>query len=406
MRSKTMIKITIKRGREDSIRRFHPWVFSGAIDKMSAIPDEGEIVKLYSKDGEFLAMGHYQIGSITVRILSFQDENIDENGRLDDSFWDRRFESALNLRIDTGVINDNTNAYRLIHGEGDLLPGLIVDFYNGTAVLQAHSAGMFLSRESIKRALIKLYGEKLTAIYDKSSSTAPFKAGLDLNDGLLWGEGERGIISENGVRFAIDWVSGQKTGFFLDQRDNRELVRRFAKEKDVLNLFCYTGGFSLYALKGGARSVVSVDSSAKAIEMVEENLTINNLEETSIKRHTSVCDDAIEYINRIDEGRFDLMIVDPPAFAKHRGSLDNALRAYRRLNALAISKIRKGGIILTFSCSQVVDKNRFALTVFSAAAQTGRSVKILGRLTQPADHPVNIYHPEGEYLKGLILYVE
>lgn len=408
MRSEPVIitKFYLKKGREESLKRFHPWVFSGAVERRDGDPEEGDIVEIYSKDGSFLAVGHYQVGSITIRVLSYEKLELDASGDLLPGFWEERFSKALSLRENTGVISSDTNAYRLIHGEGDGLPGLIVDFYNSVAVIQSHSAGMFKSREAICEALKRVYGDRLTSIYDKSSSTAPFKAGLDLKDGLLWGDAVNGIISENGVKFVVDWEGGQKTGFFLDQRDNRELVRKYSCGKRVLNLFCYTGGFSLYALKGGAEEVISVDSSSKAIGMVEKNLEANNFSDSIKERHSSVCADAIEYLSGVESDYFDMIIVDPPAFAKHRGALDNALRAYRRLNASAISKVKKGGIIFTFSCSQVVDRNAFYLAIFSAAAQTGRSVRIIARVTQPADHPVNIYHPEGEYLKGLILYVD
>lgn len=402
-----MIRIVLKKGKDQSLKRFHPWVFSGAIDKIDREPVEGEIVEVYSKEGEFLGCGHYQIGSITVRILSFTKCEIDSD------FWYNAISGAYKAREVLGFTdNTDTNTYRLVHGEGDFLPGLIIDIYNTTAVLQAHSAGMFLAKEQIAAALVKVYGNKLTAVYDKSSATAPFRAGLDIEDGYIWHAGDEAgkaginkgsdIVLENGNKFIVNWVEGQKTGFFLDQRDNRELVKQYSKGKNVLNLFCYTGGFSIYALNGGAVRVDSVDSSKRAMEMVGENILLNGYTE----HHTSYCEDAIEFMRNCLADKYDLMIVDPPAFAKHRGAMDNALRAYKRLNALAIEKVTKNGIIFTYSCSQVVDKYDFALAVFSAAAQTGRKVRILHRLTQPADHPVNIYHPEGEYLKGLVLLVE
>lgn len=399
-----MIKIILKKGKEQSLKRFHPWVFSGAIHKMEGTPEEGEVVEVFSRDGEFLGSGHYQVGSITVRILSFERTPIDAR------FWEGAIGRAYQARKAIGIASDpQTNTYRLIHGEGDFLPGLIIDIYHTTAVLQAHSAGMFLAKEEIARALVRVYGDQLSAVYDKSSGTAPFKAGLELSDGYIWrADGnpdcKEGVdtVLENGNKFTVNWIEGQKTGFFLDQRDNRELVKRYAKGKKVLNLFCYTGGFSIYALNGGAVQVDSVDSSKKAMELVDQNVVLNGF----ASGHTSYCEDAIEFMRNCDAGKYDLMIVDPPAFAKHRGALDNALRAYKRLNALAIEKVMPGGIIFTYSCSQVVDKQNFALAVFSAAAQTGRKVRILHRLTQPADHPVNIYHPEGEYLKGLVLLVE
>lgn len=394
-----MAKIILKRSRELSLQRFHPWVFSGAIQKIEGDPKEGEVVAVYSAAGEVLACGHYQIGSIAVRVLSFGTEV------LPDGFWTSALQKAYQTRRAIGLADSsNTTAYRLVHGEGDFLPGLIIDFYNGYAVLQAHSAGMFLARDEIVEALRSVYGDVLKGVYDKSSQTAPFKAGLDLCDGYLFGGSESAdcAILENGHKFLVNWEVGQKTGFFLDQRDNRSLVGRYAAGKRVLNLFCYTGGFSIYALANGALSVDSVDSSAKAMEMVEKNVALNGFRNV----HTSYCEDAIDFVKNSPYGKYDMMIVDPPAFAKHRGALNNALRAYQRLNAAAISKVAPGGIIFTFSCSQVVDKNAFALAVFSAAAQCGRKVKIIDRLNQPADHAVNIYHPEGEYLKGLVLYVE
>ena len=410
-----MAKIILKKGKGESLKRFHPWVFSGAVHKMvlgkkEQEPAEGDIVEVYSHEDEFLGLGHYQIGSITVRILSFEKRAIDSEYWYESLYAAYKEREVLGLTAGESSNSDyKTTAYRLVHGEGDFLPGLIIDVYGKVAVIQAHSAGMFLSRNEIAQALQKVYGDKLCAIYDKSAATAPFKAGLDLNDGFLWvAEGMQepveDVVYENGNKFIVNWVEGQKTGFFLDQRDNRHLVGKYAAGKEVLNLFCYTGGFSIYALSGGAKKVDSVDSSKKAMDMVDRNVALNGDEYVNI--HTSYCEDAIEFMRKCDANKYDLMIVDPPAFAKHRGALDNALRAYKKLNALAIEKVKKGGIIFTYSCSQVVDKHAFALAVFSAAAQTGRKVRILHRLTQPADHPVNIYHPEGEYLKGLVLYVE
>lgn len=406
-----MTKVILKRGREESLRRFHPWVFSGAIAQITGNPSEGDIVGVYSSDGTFMAWGHYQIGSIAVRILSF-DSDVQSP-----DFWEIMIRRALSVRIAAGLAADpesgsgrsevRTDCYRLVHGEGDNLPGLIIDFYDGVFVLQAHSVGMFRSRKQISDALRKVFGESLKAVYDKSSGTAPFKAGLDLVDGYMYRrEGfssDESAVLENGHRFIVNWASGQKTGFFLDQRENRALVERYANGRYVLNLFCYTGGFSVYALAGGARHVDSVDSSAKAMDLVARNVRENGFDESC---HTGYCCDAIDFLKTCPEGKYDLMVVDPPAFAKHRGALKNALRAYQRLNAYAISKVAPGGLVFTYSCSQVVDKESFALAVFSAAAQTGRSVRILDRLNQPADHSVNIYHPEGEYLKGLLLYVE
>ena len=398
-----MVKIILNKGKEQSLKRFHPWVFSGAVKKIEGRePAEGDVVEVYSSMGEYLGCGHYQIGSITVRILSFEKVAIDQN------FWNNAIQGAYNARKTLGLIGAaDTDAYRLVHGEGDFLPGLIIDVYGKTAVIQAHSAGMFLAKGAIAQALKKVYGPALAAIYDKSEGTAPFKAGLDLKDGYLYKEEgieDAQVVLENGNKFQVNWVEGQKTGFFLDQRDNRALVKKYAAGKNVLNLFCYTGGFSIYALNGGATHVDSVDSSRKAMDMVVKNVELNGF--TEGVEHTSYCEDAIEYMRKCEAGKYDLMIVDPPAFAKHRGALDNALRAYKRLNALAIEKVKPGGVVFTYSCSQVVDKINFALAIFSAAAQTGRRVRILHRLTQPADHPVNIYHPEGEYLKGLVLLVE
>ena len=404
-----MIKVILRKGREESLKRFHPWVFSGAVAEIQGSPAEGDIVGVYSSDGSFLAAGHYQIGSIAVRILSF-DENVNNP-----DFWKIMIERAFLVRVAAGLasplsdgeVGGDTDCYRLVHGEGDNLPGLIVDYYNGVCVMQAHSAGMFRSRKQICDALVSLYGDGLKAVYDKSSGTVPFKAGLNPVDGYLYkkeGFDDAGFtVREHGHSFVVDWTEGQKTGFFLDQRENRALVEKFAKDRNVLNLFCYTGGFSIYALAGGAAHVDSVDSSQKAMSLVDRNVALNGFSPDS---HTSLCCDAIDYLKSVPEGKYDLMIVDPPAFAKHRGALNNALRAYQRLNAAAISKVAPGGIVFTFSCSQVVDKEAFALAVFSAAAQCRRSVRILDRLNQPADHAVNIYHPEGEYLKGLLLYVE
>ena len=397
-----MIKIILKKGRDESLRRFHPWVFSGAIAQVQGSPAEGDIVAVHASDGSFLAYGHYQIGSIAVRVLSF-DADV-----LAPDFWEEMLARALQVRIACGLHGGSeTTCYRLVHGEGDNLPGLIIDYYDGVCVMQAHSAGMFRAKMQISDALQKVYGDTLKAVYDKSAGTAPFKAGLDLVDGYLYRRPDFTLdeltVLENGQKFIVNWTEGQKTGFFLDQRDNRALVGSLAKGRNVLNLFCYTGGFSIYALANGAEHVDSVDSSRKAMMMVDRNVLENGFEPS---RHSSLCCDAIEYLRDVPEGKYDLMIVDPPAFAKHRGALKNALRAYQRLNTAAISKVAPGGFIFTYSCSQVVDKEAFALAVFSAAAQCGRSVRILDRLNQPCDHSVNIYHPEGEYLKGLLLYVE
>ena len=403
-----MIKVILKRGRDESLRRFHPWVFSGAIAEIQGSPAEGDVVSVHASDGSLLAYGHYQIGSIAVRVLSFDDS------ALRPDFWEEMISRALAVRVSCGLHPEEaagtsaaTNCYRLVHGEGDNLPGLIIDYYDGVCVMQAHSVGMFRARKQISEALQKVYGSSLKAVYDKSSGTAPFKAGLELIDGYMYrrddfSDDEQTVL-ENGHKFIVNWTEGQKTGFFLDQRENRALVGSLAKGRNVLNLFCYTGGFSIYALANGALHVDSVDSSKKAMMMVDRNVALNGFDESV---HTSLCCDAIDYLRDVPEGKYDLMIVDPPAFAKHRGALKNALRAYQRLNAAAISKVAPGGFVFTYSCSQVVDKEAFALAVFSAAAQAGRSVRILDRLNQPCDHSVNIYHPEGEYLKGLLLYVE
>ena len=409
-----MIKVILKRNREESLLRFHPWVFSGAIAEIQGNPAEGDLVAVHACDGSLLAYGHYQIGSIAVRVLSFDES------ALRPDFWETMLSRALQVRIAAGLHAplsfraseasreiSSTNCYRLVHGEGDNLPGLIIDYYDGVCVMQAHSVGMFRAKKHISDALQKVYGESLKAVYDKSSGTAPFKAGLELIDGYMYRRedfsDDEQVVLENGQKFLVNWTEGQKTGFFLDQRENRALVGSLARGRNVLNLFCYTGGFSIYALANGALHVDSVDSSKKAMMMVDRNVALNGFDES---KHTSLCCDAIDYLRDVPEGKYDLMIVDPPAFAKHRGSLKNALRAYQRLNAAAISKVAPGGFVFTYSCSQVVDKEAFALAVFSAAAQCGRSVRILDRLNQPCDHSVNIYHPEGEYLKGLLLYVE
>jgi 23S rRNA (cytosine1962-C5)-methyltransferase len=397
-----MDKVILKPRREESLLRYHPWVFSGAIAQIVGHPAEGDLVSVCSADGQLLACGHYQIGSIAVRVLSFDEDPTQPD------FWIRMLTRAYKLREACGLTaSADTTCYRLVHGEGDSLPGLIIDYYDGVCVLQAHSVGMFRSKGAIADALKELYGERLKAVYDKSSGTAPFKAGLDLVDGYLWKApaftADEIIVLENGNKFLVNWVEGQKTGFFLDQRDNRLSVGKLSRGRRVLNLFCYTGGFSIYALSGGAAHVDSVDSSQRAMDMVERNVALNGF---SPELHTSHCADAIDFVKNAPENAYDLIIVDPPAFAKHRGALKNALRAYQRLNAAAIAKVAPGGFVFTFSCSQVVDKEAFALAVFSAAADAGRSVRILDRLNQGADHSVNIYHPEGEYLKGLLLYVE
>lgn len=390
-------KIQLLPKKEDSLKRFHPWVFSGAIAKMPDNLSEGEIVTVVSAKGEFLGTGHYQKGSIAVRILSFEDETIDIQ------FYTKRIKSAFNMRLENGFITDNNHTYRLIHGEGDNLPGLIVDVYEKSAVIQAHSVGMDSDKNMIVEALKSVLGESLENIYYKSEGTLPFKAEIDSVDGYLYGGKNVAAVSiENGLKFNIDWLRGQKTGFFIDQRENRSLLEKYSHNRDVLNMFCYTGAFSVYALRGGAKSVTSIDSSSKAIMLTDENIRIN-FDDTS--KHKSASVDAFKYLRDMDKDAHDLIVLDPPAFAKHRSAIKNALQGYKRLNAAAIDKIKPGGIIFTFSCSQAISKDQFRLAVFSAAAMTGRKVRILHQLSQPGDHPINIYHPEGEYLKGLVLQV-
>ena len=391
-----MTKIYLKPRKEESLQRFHPWVFSGAIQSVSGKPEEGEVVEVYSADKQLLALGHYQIGSITVRVLSFIPCAIDAD------FWKQRIREAYEMRKSIGLVRTDNTTYRLVHGEGDHLPGLIVDIYDQTAVMQAHSAGMHLVRKELAQAIVDEV-EGVSQVYYKSETTLPFKAGLEPEDGyLIGGELRTHVATENGLLFNVDWLRGQKTGFFVDQRDNRQLLEQYSRDKQVLNMFCYTGGFSVYAMRGGAKLVHSVDSSAKAVELTDKNITLNFPDDA---RHESFADDAFKFL-AANEHAYDLVVLDPPAFAKHRDALRNALRGYQRLNARGISQIKPGGILFTFSCSQVVSREQFRLAVFSAAAETGRKVRILHQLTQPADHPVNIYHPEGEYLKGLVLYVE
>lgn len=391
-------KVYLKPGKEESLKRFHPWVFSGAIARVEGEPEEGEIVDVYTSKKEFIACGHFQIGSIAVRVLSFVQETIDH------AFWVRKLSIAKDLRVALGLIgNPQNNTYRLVHGEGDNLPGLIIDVYDHTSVMQAHSAGMHVYRMEIADALSEVMGDVIQNIYYKSETTLPFKADLlSTENGFIKGGSPENVAMENGLKFHVDWLKGQKTGFFVDQRENRHLLERYAKGRNVLNMFCYTGGFSFYAMRGGANLVHSVDSSAKAIDLTNENVELNFPGDT---RHKAYAEDAFKFLDRMGD-QYDLIILDPPAFAKHRDALRNALRGYTKLNAKAFEKIRPGGILFTFSCSQVVNKENFRNAVFTAAAQSGRSVRILHQLTQPGDHPVNIYHPEGEYLKGLVLYVE
>ena len=389
--------IYIKRGKEESLLRFHPWVFSGAILRMDEGIEEGDFVRVLAENGGFIAVGHYQIGSISVRVLSFRDVEIDEK------FWESRLASALQMRISIGIAdNPQNNTYRLAHGEGDNLPGLVIDCYGKTAVMQAHSVGIHVCRKDIAVALMKVMGSRIENVFYKSETTLPFKAELGQENGFIIGGSDDNTALENGLKFHVDWLRGQKTGFFVDQRENRSLLEQYARGKRVLNMFCYTGGFSFYAMRGGAELVHSVDSSGKAIELTRANVELNFPGDT---RHEAYCDDAFKFLEKAGN-QYDLIILDPPAFAKHRGALHNALKGYTRLNRAALEKIQKGGILFTFSCSQVVTKDNFRNAVFTAAAQSGRKVRILHQLHQPADHPINIYHPEGEYLKGLVLYVE
>lgn len=402
MKEHNIASVHLRRGKEESLLRRHPWVFSGAIERISEGMTplaEGDVVDVITKQGEFIAKGHYQIGSIAVRILSF--EQVDINAE----WWAERIAKAKELREAMGLIdNSSTTCYRLVHGEGDLLPGLVVDIYGRTAVVQCHSVGMYLSRQHIAEAIRKAYGEAIEAIYDKSSQTLPFKADLGAIDGYLWGHTSEpnAVVLENGLKFKVNWEEGQKTGFFIDQRVNRDLVRQYSRGRKVLNTFCYTGGFSVAALAGGAREVVSIDLSERAVKLADENVRLNFGDEAP---HEAIACNAVEYLKDIDDS-YDLIILDPPAFAKHHKVLGNALQGYKKINARALQKIRPGGILFTFSCSQAVSRELFRTTIFTAAAIAGRRVRIIGQLTQPADHPINIYHPEGEYLKGLVVYVE
>lgn len=392
-----MKQITLKRGKDESLRRFHPWVFSGAIASKDDAIEEGDLVTVAAADGTFIGVGHYQIGSIAVRILSFEKRDID----LD--FYRQRLTAALSVRQALRLSRDDNNAFRLVHGEGDFLPGLVVDIYGDTAVLQAHSPGMHFQRDLIAQALTQVEGLDIANVYYKSETTLPYKAALDPVNQYLIGSYSTNIAMENGLRFHVDWLKGQKTGFFVDQRENRRLLEHYSAGRRVLNMFCYTGGFSFYAMRGGATLVHSVDSSAKAIQLTNDNVELNFPGDT---RHEAFAQDAFKFLDAMRQDSYDLIILDPPAFAKHKSALQNALRGYRTINAKAFSKIAPGGILFTFSCSQAVNKDQFRLAVFTAAAMARRRVRILHQLTQPADHPINIYHPEGEYLKGLVLYVE
>ncbi|ASB47803.1 class I SAM-dependent rRNA methyltransferase [Alkalitalea saponilacus] len=389
--------VYLKPVKEQSLKRFHPWIFSGAIKNVNAELEEGDLVRVHDSHDNFLAIGHYQIGSIAVRVLSFKDETID------DAFWQRKIRVAYEIRAAMGLTSsETTNAFRLVHGEGDGLPGLIVDVYDQTAVVQMHTVGMYRCRNVLADALKDVFGDKLTAIYDKSEGTLPFKANVQPENGFLWGKSTSHIAKENGLLFQADWEKGQKTGFFVDQRENRALLEKYSANRKVLNMFCYTGGFSFYAMRGGAKMVHSVDSSERAVELTNQNVELNFPGDI---RHSSFAVDAFKFMESAKE-KYDLMVLDPPAFAKHLKVIKNALQGYKRLNAKAIEMIAPGGILFTFSCSQVISKEAFRTMVFSAAARSGRNVRILHQLDQPADHPVSIYHPEGEYLKGLVLYVE
>lgn len=390
-------KIFLKPKKEDSLLRFHPWIFSGAIARQEGKIEEGDVVEVYTSAGNFIATGHFQVGSIAVRVLSFSTCKIDIN------FWEEKIRSAYQLRQAIGLITNNNNSFRLVHGEGDNLPGLIVDIYAHTAVIQSHSVGMHLARHHIAEAILKVMSPHIQNVYYKSETTLPYKADVDAENGYLFGSYTDSEAVENGLKFRADWLKGQKTGFFIDQRDNRSLLEQYAAGKSVLNMFCYTGGFSFYAMRGGATKVHSVDSSSKAIMLTKQNVELNFPDDP---RHEAFAEDAFSFLGKMNSDDYDLIILDPPAFAKHRDAIRNALQGYKRLNAAAFKKIKSGGILFTFSCSQAISKEAFRLAVFSAAASTGRSVKILHQLTQPADHPINIYHPEGEYLKGLVLYVE
>ncbi len=392
-----MIKVTLKPGKDTSLRRFHPWVFSGAIDTIDQKVEEGDLVEVYDSENSYLGTGHCQIGSIAVRVFTFEQETIGL------AFWKSKIQQAYNFRHSIGLAeNSATNVYRLLYAEGDGLPGLVIDYYNGTAVLQTHSIGMHLVKDQVVDALQQVYGDQLKAVYDKSEETIPKQSFVKAKNGYLFGQLHSNEVLENGYKFFVDWEAGQKTGFFIDQRENRELLARYSKGKAVLNTFCYTGGFSVYAARAGARIVHSVDSSKKAIELTDKNIRLNEIDENI---HQSFVSDVFDFLNG-KENTYDIIVLDPPAFAKHRDAKHNAIQGYKRLNAEAIKQIKPGGLIFTFSCSQVVDRYSFNSAVMAAAILAGRKVRILHSLSQPPDHPVNIFHPEGEYLKGLVLYVE
>ena len=390
-------KIILKKGKEESLKRLHPWVFSGAIDQWDDTIEEGDLVSVYTHDSKLIGNGHFQIGSISVRILTFGDDAIDE------SFFSKRLNAAMEMRKTLDLLRDDNTSFRLVHGEGDFLPGLVIDIYGNTAVVQAHSPGMHFARNAIANALVNMPGKLIENVYYKSETTLPYKAQLDAQNDYIIGGYNTNIAIENGLKFHVDWLKGQKTGFFVDQRENRSLLEKYSQGRNVLNMFCYTGGFSFYAMRGNANLVHSVDSSSKAIQLTNDNVNLNF---PGDERHKAFAEDAFKFLQDMKKDAYDLIILDPPAFAKHKSALKNALIGYRKINAQAFEKIKSGGILFTFSCSQAVNKDQFRLAVFSAAAQSKRKVRILHQLTQPADHPINIYHPEGEYLKGLVLYVE
>lgn len=389
--------VKLKRGKDESLNRWHPWIFSGAIATADPELQEGDTVAVYSSDMRLIGRGHFAYGSIAVRIIAWGDEQLDNN------LYCRLLNAAWMMRRSIGIPGKDSDCYRLVHGEGDWLPGLVVDVYGSTAVLQAHSAGMHYARHSIANALTQIHGAGIKNVYYKSESTLPFKANIAAENGYIVGRADGDIAMENGLRFAVDWLKGQKTGFFLDQRENRSIVEQRSNGRRLLNMMCYTGGFSVYALRGGAERVDSVDSSSMAIELARRNVELNF---PSCTKHNAYAEDAFRFLAKINKGDYDMIILDPPAFAKHRSAVRNALIGYRRLNAKAIEQIANGGLLFTFSCSQAVSREEFRLAVMTAAAQTGRKVRILQQLSQPADHPINIYHPESEYLKGLLLYVE
>lgn len=392
-----LIKIVLKSGKDQSMLRFHPWVFSGAIKKIYGSVKEGDLVKVYNNKDQYLGTGHYQPGSIAIRIVTFNDEPVD------DAFWFNRIEKAWNWRLTAGLHHEQNNIFRMINAEGDQMPGLVVDFYNGILVFQAHSMGMYAIRDVLVKAFKEILGEKLTAVYDKSESTLSYKADGRQPNSYLYGKGHGKAAVENGLLFKIGWETGQKTGFFIDQRENRELLSNYSRDKKVLNMFGYTGGFSVYALAGKAKLVHSVDSSGPAIDLTRENVALNFADASN---HEAYCTDAFKYLEEMEENAYDVIVLDPPAFAKHHNVLNNALQGYKKLNSKAIAKIAPGGILFTFSCSQAVSRENFRKSVFTAATHSGRAVQILHQLTQPVDHPVSIYHPEGEYLKGLVVRVD